>query len=371
MLELFFDLVFVFTITELTAVVVHAHGPAGYLSAATILMLVWWIYDGFCWLSNNVGPTTVSTRLPMLVAMALFLVLAMAVPGAYSTHALLFAVTYLLIGIVHGLSFLRSSMGGSARAILAVAPINLSAAGLLFVAAFVDEDWRWVPWWLAVGVLVYSMVRRRETGFAIRAGHFAERHRLLLIIALGESVIAIGVRGQAHLGQRGTLFGVLLAMVLLSALWWVHFTDEERAADALEDLERAHPDRMVRVALMAFSMGYLVLVSGLILVAAGLHLASLDPAATLTWRAALTLGIGTGVYLVGHSFHLWRLGLSTGWVLKVAAGFAVAASVLGASMSGAAEVITLAVVLVVAIVLTARLVPASVSGPESTAPLGP
>lgn len=371
MLELFFDLVFVFTITELTVVVEHAHGPAGYLAAATILMLVWWIYDGFCWLSNNVGPTTVSTRVPMLVAMALFLVLAMAVPEAYTTHALLFAVTYLLIGIVHGLSFLRSTMGGSARAILAIAPVNLTAAALLFVAAFVDEGWRWVPWWLAVGVLVYSMVRRRESGFSIRAGHFAERHRLLLIIALGESVIAIGVRGQAHLDQPGTLFGVLLAMVLISALWWVHFADEERAAEALAGLERTQPDRMVRVALMAFSMGYLVLVAGLILVAAGLHLASLDPSATLSWRAALTLGIGTGVYLVGHSFHLWRLGLSAGWALKVAAACAVAASVLGESVSGAAEVITLTIVLVVAILLTARAEPASVSGPGSAVPLEP
>ena len=102
-----------------------------------MLWVVWWMYDGFAWLSNNVGPTTTSTRVPMLVAMAGFLVLAIAVPEAFGEDRWLFAWAYLLTGIVHSVSFLRSSLGGSARAILTIAPINLGIClGLFLAAAF-------------------------------------------------------------------------------------------------------------------------------------------------------------------------------------------------------------------------------------------
>ena len=351
MLELFFDLVFVFTVTQLTALVVHTSNGSGYAQAASVLVVIWWMYDGYCWLSNNVGPTSTSTRLPMLVAMAAFLVLAVTVPEAYGADALLFAVTYLVIVTVHAVSFTRSSLGGSARAILAIAPVNFGAAAVLLVAAFVDERWRWVCWWLAVGVFVYSMAVRREAGFAIRPGHFAERHRLLLIIALGESVIAVGVGGEGRLHEPAVLAVMLLAMVLICLLWWVHFGDEHRAVDRLEELHEQDPTQTVRTALLAFSIGYLVLVAGLILVAAGLHVVVRAPTDRLGWRIAATMAVGVAVYLFGNSFHLWRLGLSAGWVLKSASVLALAVIPLGRLVGGSAETAALALVIAVALTL--------------------
>ena len=108
------------------------------------------MYDGYCWLSNNVGPTSVSTRLPMLVAMTAFLLLAIAVPQAFGADALFFAVVYLVIVVVRGVSFLRSTMDGSARAMLAIAPVNFGAAACLFVAVLLPERLRWVAWLAAV-----------------------------------------------------------------------------------------------------------------------------------------------------------------------------------------------------------------------------
>src|SRR3954453_5452704 len=149
MLELFFDLVFVLVVTQLTDLVRTSEGPAGYLQALLVLWVVWWMYDGFAWLANNVAPTTTSTRLPMLVAMAGFLVIAIAVPEAFGADRWLFAAAYLLTGLVHSASFLRSSLGGSARAIVAIAPINLGICLGLFLAAALPEEWRWTGWVVA------------------------------------------------------------------------------------------------------------------------------------------------------------------------------------------------------------------------------
>ena len=354
MLELFFDLVFVFTVTQLTTVVTHADDAKGFVEATTILFVIWWMYDGYCWLSNNVGPTSTSTRLPMLFAMAAFLVLAIAVPEAFGADRWLFAAAYLGVVLVHAASFMRSSLGGSARAMLAIAPVNLGAAALLFVAAALPHDLRWIAWVAAVAVYVGSMLAQRESGFSIRPVHFAERHRLLLIIALGESVIAIGVSAEGHISEARYAVAVLLAMLLITLFWWVHFADDEHATEALLRIERAEPDRLVRVALLAFSMSYLVLVAGLIPVASGLHAVVHDPGHHLTWIAAGTLGVGTAIYLLGNSVHLWLLGLSSGWALKGAALVAVATIPLGHEVSGDVQVVGLCVVLVVALAATRR-----------------
>ena len=122
------------------------------------------MYDAYCWLSNNVGPTSTSTRVPMLFAMAAFLVLAIAVPAAYDEDRWLFAAAYLAIVIVHGVSLLRSSLGGSARAILAIAPVNLGGAAMLFVAAALPRDLRLIAWIAAVAISVGAMVSRARVG---------------------------------------------------------------------------------------------------------------------------------------------------------------------------------------------------------------
>jgi low temperature requirement protein LtrA len=354
MLELFFDLVFVFTVTQVTTTITDADSARDYVQAACLLCVIWWMYDGYCWLSNNVGPTSVSTRLPMLVAMTAFLLLAIAVPEAFGADALLFAVVYLVIVVVHAVSFLRSTMDGSARAMLAIAPVNFGAAACLFVAVLLPERYRWVAWLAAVLCFAGSMWSRRESGFSLRPEHFAERHRLLLIIALGESVIAVGVSAQGHVTEADSLLAVLLSMLLISLLWWVHFADEERSTEAIVEIERTDPDRMVRVGLFAFSIAYLVLVSGVILVASGLHAVVHDPWGPLGWRAAWTMGVGVGVYLFGNSLHLWLLELSPGWRFEVCAVLALATAFIGHGASASWQVAALSVLILAALVPIGR-----------------
>jgi low temperature requirement protein LtrA len=307
------------------------------------------MYDGFAWLSNNIGPTTASTRLPMLVAMAAFLVVAISVPHAFDDERAVFAGGYLVIVLVHGVSFLRSSVGSSARAILAIAPINLGICAGLGLAAVLPEGRRWWGWALAVLLPFVSLLRQAESGFTLRPEHFAERHRLMLIIALGESVLAVGLAAQGQLTDPAHLGAVVLALVLVSLLWWVHFADDDAVAKVDEVVDR--PEGMpARTALVSFSLGYLVLVAGLILVAAALQAAVHDVTSALGWRAAATMAAGVATYLAGNAFHLWRLGV-TGRRRHVAlAAAALLAAPVGHLTTGLAEMALLAVVLLAAVV---------------------
>lgn len=352
-LELFFDLVFVFVVTQLTDLVLESHGAAGYLEAFVMLWVIWWMYDGFAWLSNNVGPTTTSTRVPMLLGMAGFLVIAISVPDAFGEDRWVFAAAYLVTGVVHSVSFLRSSLGESASAILAIAPINLGIVAGLFLAAALPESWRWVGWMLSALLPVASMAFRTEARFTIRPAHFAERHRLMLIIALGESVLAIGRSAQGHLREADFLVAVLLAMALIGLLWWVHFADDASLERVEEVVERAE-GMPGRTALLSFSMGYLILVAGLVLVAAGVHEAVHDPSHHLSWRVALTMSAGAAIYLVGNVFYLWRLGVGHRRWFAVTAVLALVVAPVGHVVTGTAQVAALVLVLLVSLLPVVR-----------------
>src|ERR1700760_987524 len=229
-LELFFDLVFVFTITQVTALVRDGTGVTGYLRGAAVLVVTWWMYDGYAWLSNNIEPTTLSTRLPMLAGMAGFLFMAIATPQAFGSQAWAFAIAYLLVVLIHGAQFTRSSLGTSSEAIRRIVPVNVGAALMLVLAAALGGGLAWIGWALAIVPLVLAVVVRRERGFALRAGHFAERHQLIIIIALGETVVAVGAGAQDRLHSFPVVVAVLLSLALLSAVWWLYFggDDDER-----------------------------------------------------------------------------------------------------------------------------------------------
>ncbi|HEY7858184.1 MAG TPA: low temperature requirement protein A [Candidatus Nanopelagicales bacterium] len=307
MLELFFDLVFVYLITALTSLIVHGDGWRGYAQAALVLAVTFWMYDGYAWLANNVPPTTTSTRLPMLLAMACFLAMAVVVPDVFGSGAWVFAVSYLLLVTIHAIQFGRSTLGSSAQGIRATVPINYGCAALLVLAAIVGSDLRWICWALAVALLLATMVRRRGSSrLTVQAGHFVERHQLLVIIALGETVVAIGAGAQGELTRGWVLLAFVLAMVLICALWWVYYAvgDDELGREVV----MATPEQgRGSLALVAYSYIGLLHISGLVLVAVGLHFVVQDPVARLPWGTALTLSVGVASYLVGQAAFRARL----------------------------------------------------------------
>lgn len=333
-LELFFDLVFVYLITQLTSLIVHGNGWHGYAQATLVLAVTFWMYDGYTWLANNVPPTTTSTRLPMLLAMACFLAMAVVVPDVFGSGAWVFAVAYLLLVVIHSVQFTRSTLGSSARGIRATVPVNLGCAALLLLAAVLGPERGWLGWVLATALLLATMVLRRGTSrLAVQAGHMVERHQLLVIIALGETIVAIGAGAQGDLTSGPVLVAFVLGMALISGLWWVYYAvgDDERGLQVVEEAPEQQRGSLV---LLGYSYIGLLHISGLVLVAVGLHFLVEDPVDHLPWGAATSLSVGVAGYLVGQALFRSTLRIGSPAPHLVAAVAVLATVPLGALVAG-------------------------------------
>src|SRR5258708_1996393 len=180
-IELFFDLVFVFVITQITQLVEHGHGAMDFLRALLVLVPIWWMYAGYAWLTNNVRVTW-QMRLVLIAAMAGFLVMAMAIPEVFGAGALTFGLSYLFVVVLHLGAFALKGQGAAAKAIFGVAPFNLRASPPLIRAAFVDVRWVWVLFLAASSRFVTATVLRRDPRFTSNTAHFAAPPRGLSLI---------------------------------------------------------------------------------------------------------------------------------------------------------------------------------------------
>ena len=192
-LELFFDLVFVFTITQLTSLLARDPTPAGFLQVALIFGNVWWMYGGYAWLTNAVPPRELGVRLLLLIGMGGFLVVAIAIPTAFAAGGLAFGLGYLVVTLVHTGVFLRTSQQSVLKAMIGLGPFNLVTAGLLVAAGVASGPARWLLFGAGFVLHWLTPVFTRTGGFRIRSAHFVERHGLILLIAIGESVVAVGI----------------------------------------------------------------------------------------------------------------------------------------------------------------------------------
>ena len=351
-LELFFDLVFVFAVTQLTGVVRHGHGLPDLGRAGLILFVLWWMYDGFAWLTNNVATTSTSRRALLLLGMGGFLVIAVAVPDAFGHDGVIFGAAYVGLVVIHGGMFTLAQSRLSARAIWSILPFNLGCALLVLAAGWFTGAADWVLWSAGAAVLVAAMLRRAESGFELRPAHFAERHGLIVIIALGESVVGIGVGAEGQLHEPAVVVTALLGLALAAALWWLYFDrDDERGAEALGGMASAG---RARRALFAYSLGILVLVAGIVPAAAGLETAVAHPHGELTAWAAWTMASGVAVYLLGLGMFRRLLHLPGAWVRPAAAVPVLLCALLGVAVGGPAEIAALTVVLAATTALDTR-----------------
>src|SRR3954447_18669925 len=199
-LELFFDLVFVFTIAQLAETLSEHLTVATLGNVMLILAVVWWMYSGYAWLTNAVAPNSTTRRTLLLTGMAGFLVMALAIPEAFGEYGWLFGVSYLVVNVVHSALF-RTAGPGARDAMRVLTPLNLLAAALVLVGGLVPEPWRHLLWVAAPLLQIAGSYLHKIEMHTITAGHFAERHGLVVIIAIGESIIAIGAGFHGvHLG---------------------------------------------------------------------------------------------------------------------------------------------------------------------------
>jgi low temperature requirement protein LtrA len=298
-LELFFDLVFVFTITQLTATLAADLSLRGVLRVALMLGVIWWMYGGYAWLTNAVAPNSVLRRGLLLLGMVGFLTIALAIPRAFTTAGAAFGVGYFLVNLVHSGLFMYSGGRSALHAMFRLAPLNLASACLVLGGGLAPSAWRYGLWAGALGLQIVSPYLFSIGGFSISAAHFVERHGLVVIIALGESVVAIGVGlgGQVLDGRHIAL--AVLGLALAFTLWWAYFGvgDDIRAEHALDGI--ADPLARARAALRAYGYAHYAILFGIVALAVGLKKALVHAGGHIDLRQAATLGAGVAVFLIG------------------------------------------------------------------------
>jgi len=299
-LELFFDLVFVLALTQCTTLIVHTPSWEGLLKGVLVLGVLWWSWCGYAWLTSVVNPEEGVVRLAMFAAMAAFLVCALCVPGAFGGDALLFACAYGAVRAAHIVLFLLASREDPAlrHSVNGLAGSTAVGVGLLLAAAFTHGGVQLGLWGLALLLDTGGPYLFGAEGWRLAPGHFAERHGLIVIIALGESIVALGVAANPHL-TTGVVVAAVLGVAVAAALWWVYFdvtaiVAEWRLAEAAEGRER---NEMARD---SYSYLHFLMVAGIALLAVGMRVTLEDVGASLALVPATALLGGTALYLLAH-----------------------------------------------------------------------
>ncbi|MFI9103261.1 low temperature requirement protein A [Streptomyces fildesensis] len=342
-LELFFDLVFVFTITQVASILAAAPTLLSLRRVAVLLVIIWWMYSGYAWLTNALDLDRTGPRLLLLTGTAGFFLMSMVVPKAAGTGrwALIFGASYLLVVTVHLVGFIGTS---GHLGIIRIGPLNLASALVVLAAGLVPPHARLWLWTLAAAMEVMTPLVTGVAKFAVGAGHFVERHGLAVIIVLGESIAEVGAATSRETNVTTSIVGSLLALVLSAEMWWLYFDREERESEAR--LERVPADRRPRVAVYSFGYAYYLIILGIAVAAVGMEKAIDEFHHSSQHLAALLLPLGICLYLVGLAcFHRTLAG---NWTRpRLTAVLAVAALVTPAALwnSGAVALATAALVL--------------------------
>jgi low temperature requirement protein LtrA len=300
-LELFFDLVFVFAMTQVSGFLAHHLTWLGVLRGAALLAVLWWAWVTYSWLTNAVpAEEALPARLTVLAAMAAMLVVALAVPGAFDEAGVLFGAAYLVVRLLHVVLYALATDPETRGAILRLAPGFLLGPALLVPAGLLDGAPQAALWLAAIALDYGAPLVGGVAGFRIRAQHFVERHRLIVIIALGESLVAIGIGiDAAGLALTADVVGTaLLGIALVVGFWWLYF---DRVVDAAEcRLVEATGDDRAALARDSYSYLHLPMVAGIVAAAVGIEQSLVHLGDPLPVVPAAMLGGGAALYLVGH-----------------------------------------------------------------------
>jgi low temperature requirement protein LtrA len=332
---LFFDLVFVFAITQLTTLLAQDPTIIDLVRIVLIFGNIWWMYGGYAWLTNAVPPREPALRLLILVGMAGFLIVALAIPHAFGDSGVVFGLGYLVVTVVHTGMFLRTSEESALRALGRLGPFNAISALLLLLAGFTDGAVRWTLWSASFVLHWITPYFIPVSGFSIRSAHFVERHGLIILIALGESVVALGMGLAGRDLRPGFILTSVLGLSVAAALWWLYFDGEdERAERALRGADRA---RSPWLALYAFGYAFFVILGGIIVLAAGVKLAIVRSAQPVPAPAAWFLAGGGATYVVGLAWFRRLLGTGPLSVRLIVALLALSTGLVGLAVSAEAQ----------------------------------
>jgi low temperature requirement protein LtrA len=299
-LELFFDLVFAFAFTQVTTVQSDNPTWSGLGHGLLILGVLWWAWAAYAWLTNTVDPGVGSVWGAMLVAMAAMFVAALAVPDAFGSHGVLFGVAFLTVNVMHLTLYALAARGDPdlLAAILRVAPTALVGAALIIAAGFVDGRLKPMLWLAALAVGYLGPLFGGMRGWRVQPAHFVERHGLIVIIAIGESLIAIGLGERGSGLSTGVIVAAVLGFAVATSFWLAYFDFFPiRAQQLLTDRSGVERTALARD---VYTYLHLPMVAGVVLFAFAVKTTLADVGAELGTIPALGLCGGPALYLFAY-----------------------------------------------------------------------
>lgn len=299
-LEIFFDLVIVYAITQVTLLMSDDPTWTGVGRGLLVLAALWWAWTGYAWLTNTLEPEEGPVRAGMFAAMAAMLVVALAVPEAFDADAVLFGVAYLIVRLLQLQLFAIAGKRDPdlLRAVLRMLLPATLAPVIILVAGFFGGRAQAALWVIALAVDYLGVLIGRGQGVRVSPAHFAERHGLIVIIALGESIVAIGIGASGVSLTPSMVAAAVLGIVIIAALWWAYF--DVYAVGAQRQLSEASGTTRARLARDLYSYLHLPMIAGIVLFALGLKKTIQqigDPLATVP---AVALCGGLSLYFLTH-----------------------------------------------------------------------
>ncbi|MGH2921839.1 MAG: low temperature requirement protein A [Gaiellaceae bacterium] len=311
-LELFFDLVFVFAFTQVTSLMSADPTWGGILRGMLVLGALWWAWAAYAWLTNTLNPEEGVVRIAVFVVMGAMLIAALAVPEAFDDHGVLFGVAYLVVRAMHLALYALAGKGDRdlLGAVLRMTPSSTISAVLIIAAGFLETEPRLALWAIALATDYGGVLVGRGAGWRVSPGHFAERHGLIVIIAIGESIVAVGLGAAGVPLSAGIVTAALLGVTVAAALWWTYFDWVAIISERV--LGQATGAARAALARDMYSYLHLPMVAGIVLFALAMKktLEGVDDPLKTVPAAALCGGLA--LYMLAHVLSRYRISRTIG-----------------------------------------------------------
>lgn len=304
-LELFFDLVYVYAMSQVTTLMLANVTWTGFGRGALALTAIWWAWENYAWLTNTFEHADPPGRILIYFAMAAMLIAATAVPNAFGKMALVFATAYVFVRLLHAVLLLRATRGDEQlrTPTLQLVPYLLVGSGLILVGAFETSPYRELLWLASAIVDLSGPLIAGRVGWRVSPQYFVERHGLIVIIALGESIVRAGGGAKDSINGPPTAVAMVTAVLIAAGMWWTYFEPSPRAAARLR---RLSPARRARHARDAYSYLHLVLVAGIVFFALGVYEAVGHPYEPMATLPGVALSGGVALFYLGDVAYRWR-----------------------------------------------------------------
>jgi low temperature requirement protein LtrA len=349
-LELFFDLVFVFAFTQVTALILEDTSAVGFARAVLVLGMVWWAWSAYAWMTNAIDVENAVTRLIIFAAMAAGFFMALAVPHAFADEAAWFAVAYFVVRVLnsalYGWGVRRDPV--LLRSLAQLTPWFLLAAFVALIGGFLGPDVRGWVWLLSLVIDLVGTLTVARFDWRVSPSHFAERFALIVIIALGESIVSIGVATSGLDRDATYALSVVVAFAGVAALWWAYFDFTALAAE--RSLSRAAPLARGPLARDVFTYFHFPIVLGIMFYAVAAKKTLEHPLDPLSRPGRWALGLGIALFLVGFVLARFRVVRRLAWERITAAALALVAAL---ALRGTDAIVTLGVVVAILVVSVA------------------